>query len=291
MATSAYPTAALAYFQIGDWPEVETILDDVQPLALRHGYANNWTNLELTRALVYGSKRGQFFGERARTLLRRHAAKPGQAASAFFTLGENDYYLGRWTDAVEHFEEGLRRSPQHQACWCGLISLRSRMGDHEAVDRMLAEWGYETRLKEALALQRVAYWNCLITAADALFTIERYEHAARLYPLLRKRLERGVMGGFGGRIVGIVVATSAAAANEWEEAELHFEATLALTEKLPLAVGQPETRFAWAHALRLRGRPQDRKRARDLLGDAAELYEKMRMVRHLAETRKLLSLV
>ncbi len=86
-----------------------------------------------------------------------------------------------------------------------------------------------------------------------------------------------------------VAGIAAAAGEQWEQAEQHFETALRQAHEIPHRIEQPEVRRWYARMLIDRDAPGDREKAHKLLAEAIESYRQIGMPKHLELAEKLLS--
>jgi hypothetical protein len=93
-----------------------------------------------------------------------------------------------------------------------------------------------------------------------------------------------------GRLLRMLAAIAAASGRRWQEAEEHFESTLAQSEEIGLRMERPDIMRFFALMLMDRARDaDDRERARVLLDGALEGYRAIGMPRHEAMAREQLA--
>ena len=80
----------------------------------------------------------------------------------------------------------------------------------------------------------------------------------------------------------------AAAASDWEAAQMHYEAAIQLAEQLPHLIEQADARRFYAQMLLDRAGPDDHDQAQTLIGEAVDRYERIGMPRHAVMARSLL---
>jgi hypothetical protein len=84
-------------------------------------------------------------------------------------------------------------------------------------------------------------------------------------------------------------ATVAAAGGRWADAEHDFEAAVALTRRYGLPFDEARTLAAWGAMYAARGARDDRERARERLGPALALFERVDAARDAAKVRAALA--
>jgi tetratricopeptide (TPR) repeat protein len=133
-------------------------------------------------------------------------------------------------------------------------------------------------------------WWMLALATEGLAVLGEKQHAARLYPLLCELADTGALVLWPiFRFPQTVLGIAAAAGGRWEAAETHFQTALKQAETIPHLLEQAEIRRFHAMMLIDRGAPDDRGRARTLLAEALESYQRIGMSRHIGLAQALLS--
>ena len=204
-------------------------------------------------------------GQRARA---EHAVR--HYAQALFTIRREQGRLEEMEDAVRQL---VARTPG-LAAW------------HAALALLLAELGREEEARaefEALAgpgfgaLPADANWAAAVAPlAEVCGRLGDRERAQELCGLLAPYAERNVVvgrastcHGSASRLLGILAATT----RDWDAAEGHFEAALALHERMGSRPWQARTLVAWAEMVLARRAKGDKARARELLADAILLAD------------------
>ena len=132
-------------------------------------------------------------------------------------------------------------------------------------------------------------WAALSSAVQAGVELGRPEQVRELYPLTKEALDTGAVFGHDFSMWEAVAGMAAAAGEQWDAADRHFNTALRQAEEIPNKIAQPEVRRAWARMLIQRNGPGDRDRARTLLDEATELYGALGMPKHLQMAEKMLN--
>ena len=132
-------------------------------------------------------------------------------------------------------------------------------------------------------------WAALSYAVQAGVELGRLEQVREFYPLMLEALDTGAVFGRDFSTWEAVAGMAAAAGEQWEAAERHFETALRQAEEIPNKIAQPEVRRAWARMLIQRDGPGDGEQARALLDEAIALYDALGMPKHLDMAKKMLN--
>ena len=136
----------------------------------------------------------------------------------------------------------------------------------------------------------LAKWGALASSVQAGVELGRLEQVRESYPLTLEALATGAVINRDFSMLEAVAGMAAAAGEQWEAADTHFQTALRQAEEIPHKIGQPEVRRAWARMLIQRDGPGDRDRARTLLDEAIELYGALGMPKHLEMAKVMRSL-
>ncbi len=282
MASTIVPTAASALLQLGRWDEAERLVEEIEPITESTANVLGWHLCQQVKAPLNGFRFGALYNEDDCAVFRSKALNEG-AVWACELLGVNDYFLGRWNDAISWFEQGLLRSKGlkiSSAAWCGLLTTRALKGDRRQADALIEAWRAERQLADGAGHLHIGDWHRVLYVADALFTLGHDDELAALFPVLRSSLEHRAGGGFCGRMFETIVAVSAAAGRQWDLADSHFIAVARQADELPHLMEQADLRLRWAQARLRRSGPGDREAARCLARDAADRFARLKMVGH-----------
>ncbi len=108
---------------------------------------------------------------------------------------------------------------------------------------------------------------------------------APLYPLVVEGFDTGVVVTRHGRLWQMLAGIAATCAEQWGAAEEHFETAIRQAAELPHRPAEPEIRRWYARMLLDRAQPGDRDKARSLLGEAIERFQRIGMPRYLESAR------
>ena len=122
----------------------------------------------------------------------------------------------------------------------------------------------------------------LALVVEGLVMLGEHSQAGQLYPLVCELVGTGAVALLPiCRFTPTIAGVAAAAARQWEAAEDHFQIALQQAESFPHRLEQAEIRRFHAMMLMDRAAPDDRERARTLLSESLESYERFGMPRHV----------
>ena len=201
-----------------------------------------------------------------------------------------DFWAGEWDRAAALYEEAGRLEPP--SAWSGhsiglLARVRALTGDVEGARRLLEQAdpflpGSDGPVSAGSRLMASAVVEAAIDAGDR-------ERAAALYPAMLGAIDGGMIlrpyHDF--RLMRLVAARAAVAAERWDDAETHFVVALHHADELPVRFERPDVLRHHAAMLLERGAAgADRARAAAMLEEAADGYRRLGMRRHLDEARR-----
>ena len=133
-------------------------------------------------------------------------------------------------------------------------------------------------------------WQALFKTVEGLAVLGERDRAAELYPLTLEAIATDTVVTIdASHLLQTVAGIAAAAGRRWDEAQNHFETALRLADEIPFRSEQAEARYWYARMLVDRNSPGDRKKARDLLDTALEVYREIGMPTRVEMTEKLLA--
>jgi hypothetical protein len=204
-------------------------------------------------------------------------------------LGLAAFWRGDWERAVACCEDGVRTvipGALAGAPWAFSFLIRAYIGDRRRVLTMFEDRPDLPDPGQPLNMGGLTIVRALV---EGLVMIGRDEEASRLYPLLRARIDAGlVLNHWDMRLLHAVAGVAAAAGHQWETSEEHYRTALRQAEELPHRLDQPEVRRLYAMMLMERRAPGDADRAGLLLQEAIADYHAIGMPRHEAMARELL---
>jgi tetratricopeptide (TPR) repeat protein len=198
-------------------------------------------------------------------------------------LGLAEFLRGKWEQALGLFEHGAVIAPPGALggfCWALLFHCQVYL-DHRAQALALFE-EKRPELPQRGRPNMWGWWAQLMAFTEGLYVLGQREEAASFHPVLVEARSTGAIttSYMEGRLLERVAGISAAAGEQWDVAEEHFRTALSQAEQLPHQLEQLETRRFYAEMLDERGRPGDRERALELLGQAISGYARLGMPRH-----------
>jgi len=201
-----------------------------------------------------------------------------------------NFFRGDWSTALFHAEASNKAREGTFVGGFGAGTLFRQMaydGDRDGALALLdqkRDW-----LPRGGQPNTMGSWWMLVLATEGLVVLGEKGCAARLYPLLCELADSGAVVLWPiFRFTQTVLGIAAAAAGRWEAAETHFQTALRQAETIPHLLEHAEIHRFHAMMLTDRGAPGDRGRARTLLAQALESYQRIGMSRHIDLVQALL---
>ena len=275
-----------AQLMLGRLDDVAEIGEELEPLAARIGALGPLASARRTRGLSECQLTADIgaFEEFAKADLElSQRTGLGWRSNSYGFLGLVHFWRGRWDDALESCQEAARLElPGFLAGidWAGLFLMRAYVGESERALAMLEQ--QRDGLPSPGQANTAGSWVMLSAAVEGLAVLDERAAAAELYPVVLKGIDTGALRAWGmSSLFASVAGIAAAAGEQWEKAEQHYETALRQAHELPHKLEQPEVRRWYARMLLDRDGAGDRKKARALLGEAIEMYTKIGMPKHV----------
>ena len=202
-----------------------------------------------------------------------------------------DFYRGNWAEALSHAQASCQAEPGSSSEGVGIGTLFRQMayaGDRTGALASLDE--KRTWMPRIGQMNPRGSWSMLALVIEGFAILDERARAAELYPLARELISTGAVVLWPvSRLTQTVAGIAAAAAEEWEAAEDHFQTALRQAESFPNRLEQAEIRRFHAMKLIDRSAPDDRQRAQTLLNEALQSYKRIGMPRHVEMTQTLLA--
>jgi tetratricopeptide (TPR) repeat protein len=286
--------AAGALTFLGRFDDAARICDDLEPLADRLGNlgailcAHRWrgiTKFVRTPEL----DKSEVFLERDREICE--SADMPWISHSYTWRGLFDFWRGTWRDAKSSFQTAVECEAPGVwagADWAHLFLHTAYLGETKAALAMLQD--KVDMLPRPDQANTVGAWTMLYAVVEGLAILGERAEVAKLYPLVLQQIADGpVVRIFGYGLIQTVAGIAAAAAEEWDKAEDHFQTALRQADELPFVIAQSETHRWYARMLIDRNGPGDRDKAHDLLADAITTYRDIGMPKHMEMAEALLS--
>ena len=204
-------------------------------------------------------------------------------------LGLARFYAGDWGAARSELDAAARLDPG-SSLFDGVfpsfvLFARAHAGERDALDPLQA---YRSQLLGIRAEMLIGLWEQLQNVVESLALLGQRQDAADLYPLVLKGIQKGIAVNFTLRPWQMTAGIAAASGERWDAAQEHFETALRQAHELPLKIAQPEVRRWYAQMLLDRDASGDRHKARTLLGEAVDMYQRIGMPRHVEMATEIL---
>ena len=287
------PFVQLALVLNGRPHDVLRLGDVVEPLARRlghHGALMAAGRARLLAEITTGDLAAvQVSAARDLQLCEEHGFS--WSPDSYAWLGLVAFWRGDWPAALAALDEGMRREQPGMlsgACQAATALVLAYLGEETSCRAILS--GSLMEVPTPGRPSSLGQWTGFLMATEALALLGAREQAAARYDLVVEAMEAGnVLRGYDNRLLHAVAGLAAAAAERWDTAEDHFQRGLDLAESLPHRLDQADIRRLYARMLVERGSSGDRAIAHRLLTEAAALYERLGMPRHLDLARTLLA--
>ncbi len=287
---------AIALVDVGRFAEALSVQAELEPLAERIGNHGALMQAGRVRAMIDFCTAPDLaaLGAFARADLEfvAGAGLPWSVQDLAW-IGLARFLAGDWDAARAPFEEGVARDP---VCpWNGwnraqLFEFLAYVGDREAALALL-DTTEDNRLPKPGRPNAWGRWVMLLSAVEGLYVLGEHDRAAGFYDLVVECIERTrtiCSSYYDMRLPERAAGIAAAAGHCWDDAEEHFRTALRQAAELPHLPEAAHTRRFFAATLLERAGPGDRAEATQMATEAAELYRRMGMPRHLELTAGLL---
>ncbi len=278
----------------GRFPEVVEVAQHLGPLAERVGHVGA-RFISLRGALVDSVRSGDLadLEDFARAELR-YAVENGVLweVHGHAWVGLVAFLRGS-DEAYEHLTVAADREPpgaMHGFCRALLMEYLAYAGHRQQALEMLS--ALEPLLPSPGQHNQIGRWKVLASTVEVRHLLDERSRADALYELVLEYLARtGAVCQlfFDLRLLQRVAGIAAHSARRFDDAERHYRIALQQAAELPHVPEQAHTRRFYAGLLLERDAPGDRAEAATLATEAAELYRRMGMPRHLALAEALLA--
>jgi tetratricopeptide (TPR) repeat protein len=207
-------------------------------------------------------------------------------------LGTAQFWQGRWKLAEENYRKAFETIDPKATGAIGFVTaplliILAYTGRRDETLKIMKE--RRDTLPSTGQANTMAAWTMLAAAIDALAMLELYDEAAGLYPLAQEAVATGnLIQPFCTGLVQTTAGIAAAAGQQWEQAEEHFDTALRQAREVPHVIEQPEVRRWYARMLIERNASGDKETARTLLTEAIAMYQKIGMPKHIEMAEELL---
>jgi tetratricopeptide (TPR) repeat protein len=281
------------YLFLGKMDDAAKVAGELKPLASRIGQSYTIARSLIIDAWVeFGAKPDL---DRLDATLRETFKSDPKVPAVFWDafsssqLSLIDFRRGDWAQALEHAETSNELEGQTSRRGIGVGTLFRQLaycGDHARALAILEQ--KRSWLPSAGEPNTIGSWWMLALAIEGLFVMRDCSKAAELYPLAQQLLETGAVVLWPiFRFTQTVAAMAAAAAEQWQTAEAHFQTARRQAEQIPHRLEQAEIHRFHAMMLLARAASGDYERARQLIIDSSESYRCIGMRSH-AEIAKCL---
>ena len=203
-----------------------------------------------------------------------------------FLQGDWQGFEGLLSEAISAYERGAGASSDDP--WPVLLLLRILAGRDDEARTMLPDVQRYLNFDEPWT---TSLGEARTTLAAAVAALGEQDIASQLYePLKQWAKDSGyVLTGASSipQLVSRVLGMVAAASGRPDEAAAHFETAIRQARDMGAVTELAEASYWYARGLLQRGQTEDRQRARGLLAEAHEIWERAEMPRHRERARNL----
>ena len=279
---------------LGRPEEAMRIADKLEPLAMKIGQTYAIALCFQTRAWAKFGKEPDL--AKLEVDLQQISKSDQTAWSAYWgalsevQLSLVDSFRGNRAGALSHARASVIPGPESSTEGFGAGMLFRQMayaGDHDGAFAVLDE------KRKALPLggqhNTRGAWSMLALVIEGLVMLGERSQAGELYPIARELVDTGAVLLWPiSRFTQTIAGAAAAAARQWDAAEEHFQIAMQQAESFPNRLEHTEIHRFHSMMLIDRAAPGDREKARTLLSEALESYQRIGMPRHIEITRTLM---
>jgi tetratricopeptide (TPR) repeat protein len=282
---------AFSYLMLGRPDDVYRILDEIDEVAPRIGHLQA-LNL---------SRRVRFFSQQALDAdgmlayadddLEQVKELEGEwLKDGYANQGWGAFWKGDWEEAEARYRLAIDEvsrgqpwvwNPVYPALLLHVLAYQGKRDEALAVFH-----ANRADLPQPGKPSPLGAWGFLAFSIEALALLSEKDESHRLLPLIEECIGYGCLSIYG-RSTHAAAGIAAAAGEDWDTAERHFEASVEWLARNPRFTEDFDTRRQYAAMLLARGGPGDRERAHALLDKAIAFGEAAGTVRHVELARKL----
>ncbi len=207
-------------------------------------------------------------------------------------LAVAEFLAGEWPASLEQARIGADTEPPGtQAGQCLSVQIEYLAYSGERTEALALVDAAAAKMPTPGQANPWGSWALLRGAVEALHVLGEHGRAGALYDLVVECIERtGVIGDpyFDCKLLERVAGIAAHSAHRYDDAERYFRTALRQAAELPHLPEQAHTRRFFARMLLDRDGPGDRAEAATFAAEAADLYRRMGMPRHLEMVEALL---
>ena len=283
--------AIVAQVCAGQFERVRSIHAEVMPLSTAFGDVGTAAQLELFDSIV-DTATGRFSRSRERqkkVVDMFHDWGMPWTSAVIATRASPAILTGDWetaeTELLQAIDEAVDCPTFKGLETCQLLYLRTLMGDaraNELLDRHEAILPVRGRLNSVGAHHMELLW------VESAMLLGHDERAAQRYDSVVDLIKRDTVTCYFPMLIERIAGIAAMAGEQYDKAEVHFEASLEQAKALKFVNELGDTRRWHATMLLRRQAPGDRKTAQALLHEAIAVYERHGMPKHEEMGQRLL---
>ena len=269
----------------GDVRPAVTLNVELETLATRVGHADNRWTAPLLRgrlAVMNGDDLAACESAVRRVLDLATQCDAAWVMFAHHQVGQIRFWRGDWTGSLSGFQQAVDTGPvgtfNDRLMPSALLLAQAYAGPPD-VETLLREQA--SGLPPAGDPHPTGTWECVANLTEAFAYTGLRAEAAALYSRVRGGIDNGLVVAWSLALWQMLAGVSAAAGEQWDTAQEHFETAFGQARDIPHKLAQPEVRRWYAWMLIGRNGSGDQDKARALLADAIELYDALGMPKHV----------
>jgi tetratricopeptide (TPR) repeat protein len=280
---------------LGRIKDAAVVGEEVEALATRIGQSYSIARVLISKAWVEFGATGDLVKLEPviDDVLKSEPKVPGTFWDTFANAQQSflNFFRGDWSTALTYAAKSNNAQADTFIRGFGTGALFRQMAYAGNRDGSLAFLNQKADwLPRAGQPNTMGSWWMLVLTVEGLFVLGEKQPAAQMYPLICELVYTGAVALWPiFRFTHTAAGIAAAAAHRWSAAEIHFQTALQQAETIPHQLEQAEVRRFRAMMLKDRDAVGDRQKARMLLGEALEIYQRIRMPRHQCMVQALLT--
>jgi tetratricopeptide (TPR) repeat protein len=285
----------VSFHHLGRDNEAQAVTNELQPLARKIGHFGALSFSDLTQAWMDFARDPDldrlYRGLAADVEFSRATKTPLLLAPGLAQLSVVEFLRANQSAALDYAEQALKLSPFPVMLGFGAGAMFRPIayaGDRQRALDLLEK--SRAKLPRAGEANTLGSWAMLLPVVEGLYVMGEWAAAANFYDLIIELIGTGtICMGWIARFPQTIAGVAAAAGRRFSAAEEHFSIALRQAEQVPHLPEVADLHRFHAMMLIERRQPGDLSKARQLLAEARQIYERIGMPRHIEITSGLAS--